>query len=75
VLAPERLLPRARELASQLADKPVTALRYTRVALTQRLKRHLLDDLGYGLMLEGRAAMAMSDPATQAWTGREHHQA
>jgi enoyl-CoA hydratase/carnithine racemase len=46
VLPPERLLPRARELASQLADKPVTALRYTRVALTQRLKRHLLDDLG-----------------------------
>ena len=75
VLPPERLLPRAHELASQLADKPVTALRYTRVALTQRLKRHLLDDLGYGLMLEGRAAMAMSDPATQAWTGSEHRQA
>jgi enoyl-CoA hydratase/carnithine racemase len=71
VLPPERLLPRAHELA----DKPVTALRYTRVALTQRLKRHLLDDLGYGLMLEGRAAMAMSDPATQAWTGSEHRQA
>ena len=71
VLPPGRLLPRARELARQLADKPVTALRYTRVALTQRLKRHLLDDLGYGLMLEGRASIAMSDPAARAWTGRE----
>ena len=68
VLPPERLLPRAHELAGQLADKPVTTLRYTRVALTQQLKRHILDDLGYGLMLEGRAAIAMSDPATRAWT-------
>ena len=34
VLPPERLLPRAHELANQLADKPVTTLRYTRVALT-----------------------------------------
>lgn len=75
VLPPERLLPRAHELANQLADKPVTTLRYTRVALTQRLKRHLLDDLGYGLMLEGRAAIAMSDPATREWTGLEHRQA
>jgi enoyl-CoA hydratase/carnithine racemase len=74
VLPPARLLPRAHELASQLADKPVTTLRYTRVALTQRLKRHMLDDLGYGLMLEGRAAIAMSDPATRAWTGLEHRQ-
>jgi enoyl-CoA hydratase/carnithine racemase len=71
VLPADRLLPRARELARQLADKPVTTLRYTRVALTQRLKRHLLDDLGYGLMLEGRASIAMSDPAARAWTGRE----
>jgi enoyl-CoA hydratase/carnithine racemase len=72
VLPSELLLPRARELASQLAAKPVTTLRYTRVALTQRLKRHLLDDLGYGLMLEARADMANSDPAALAWTGHEN---
>ncbi len=68
VLPSDRLLPRAR----QLAAKPVTTLRYTRVALTQRLKRHLLDDLGYGLMLEGRADMANSNPATLEWTGLEN---
>ena len=71
VLPADQLLPRARELARQLADKPITTLRYTRVALTQRLKRHLLDDLGYGLMLESRAAVANSTPTTQAWTGQE----
>lgn len=72
VLPSDRLLPRARELARQLAAKPVITLRYTRVALTQRLKRHLLDDLGYGLMLEGRADMANSNPATLEWTGLEN---
>ena len=72
VLPADQLLPRARELAHQLADKPTTTLRYTRVALTQRLKRHLLDDLGYGLMLESRAAIASATPTIQAWTGREH---
>ena len=71
VLPTDQLLPRARELARQLADKPITTVRYTRVALTQRLKRHLLDDLGYGLMLESRAAITNSTPTTQAWTGQE----
>ena len=28
-------------------------LRYSRVSMVQRIKRHMLDDLGYGLMLEG----------------------
>ena len=37
--------------------------------------KRLLDNLGYGLVLEGRAAIAMSDPATREWTGREHRQA
>jgi enoyl-CoA hydratase/carnithine racemase len=67
VLPADQLLPRAHELAQQLADKPITTLRYT-----QRLKRHLLDDLGYGLMLESRAAIASATPTTQAWTGQEH---
>jgi enoyl-CoA hydratase/carnithine racemase len=58
VLPADRLLPRAHELASLLARQPDTTLRYTRDALTQRLKRLLLDDLAYGLALEGLAAHA-----------------
>jgi enoyl-CoA hydratase/carnithine racemase len=53
VLPRERLLPRAWELAEQLAAKPRLAIRYARVALTQPLKRAMLDNLGYGLALEG----------------------
>ncbi len=55
VVAPERLLPRAWEVATGLAAKPSLMLRYTRVAFTQQIKRRMLDDLGYGLMLEGVA--------------------
>jgi enoyl-CoA hydratase/carnithine racemase len=56
VLAPDRLLERARELATELARQPDTTLRYTRVAFTQQLKRTMLDNVGYGLALEGLAA-------------------
>ncbi len=56
VLPPEQLAARAWELARQLARQPTTALRYARVAMTQHLKRRLLDDLGYGLALEGLGA-------------------
>jgi enoyl-CoA hydratase/carnithine racemase len=58
VLAPSALLPRARQLASELAAKPTMSLRYTRVCVVQRWKRLLLDDLSHGLMLEGAAAAA-----------------
>lgn len=53
VLPAEKLLDRAWELARMLAQKPDRVLRYTRVALTQRLKKQMLDELGYGLLLEG----------------------
>lgn len=56
VLPREQLLPRAWELAEQLIRQPPLTLRYTRVVFTQRLKRLMLDDLGYGLALEGLAA-------------------
>lgn len=56
VLSAERLLPRAWELAEQLIKQPPLTLRYARVALTQQIKRLMLDNLGYGLALEGLAA-------------------
>ena len=56
VLPPQRLLPRAWEIATDLAAKPALMLRYTRLAFTQHIKRRMLDDLGYGLVMESAAA-------------------
>jgi enoyl-CoA hydratase/carnithine racemase len=51
------LLPRARELAHQLAAQNPLVLRYTRLLLIAPLKRALDDVLGYGLALEALAAI------------------
>ncbi len=53
ILPGKQLLPRAWELAEQLAQQPPLVLRYSRVLLTQHLKGQLHDLLGYGLALEG----------------------
>ena len=47
------LLPRAQALAQQLAKQSDLVLRYTRVSMTQLIKRQMHDILGYGLALEG----------------------
>jgi enoyl-CoA hydratase/carnithine racemase len=52
VLPLEKLLPRAWELAEQLAMLPQGAVRGARILFTQDLKRRMLNDLGYGLALE-----------------------
>lgn len=56
VLPADQLLSRAWELARQLAKQPTLNLRYTRVALTQHLKRLVSEGIGYGLALEGITA-------------------
>jgi enoyl-CoA hydratase/carnithine racemase len=56
VLPREKLLPRAWELAAQLMKQPLLTRRYARVVLVQQLKRLMLDNLGYGLALEGLGA-------------------
>jgi enoyl-CoA hydratase/carnithine racemase len=57
IVPDEALMPRARELAADLARKPALALRYARLALTRDLKRRLDADLGHGLALEGLALL------------------
>src|SRR5882672_2225991 len=46
------LLARAWELAEDLARRPTLLLRYTRLLLTQALRRQMHDLLGYGLGME-----------------------
>lgn len=57
VVKHENLNARAWELALELAEKPSVALKYTRIACVQHIKKRMLDELGYGLMLEGMGLM------------------
>jgi len=61
VLPSEKLMPRAWELARQLRLRPPLLRRYTRVMLTQDLKTRMHDLLGYGLAVEGLAAVQRVD--------------
>lgn len=59
VVPHDQVLDRAREIARELVQKNPQMLRFSRVAMTQHIKRRMLDDLGYGLMLEGMAIMSL----------------
>jgi enoyl-CoA hydratase/carnithine racemase len=52
----DKLLPRAREIAEGLAKLPPLTSSYTRIALTQKLRRIIDEAVGYGLALEGISA-------------------
>jgi len=52
VVSRERLMPRAWELAHQIAQKPMLTIRYARSVLTRELKRLMLNNLDVGLALE-----------------------
>lgn len=60
VLAPEALLPRARELAGQLAKLGLPTLRHTRAVLTKYLRKRMSDELAYGLGAEAVALLSLS---------------
>ncbi len=55
VLSQEDLLPRAWELAREIMRQPEMNRRYTRLLLTEQLRRQLQELLPYGLALEGLA--------------------
>jgi len=56
VLPLEGVLPRALELAEQLAARPALLTRYLAVALRQRISRRLADGVALGMALEGLTA-------------------
>jgi enoyl-CoA hydratase/carnithine racemase len=56
IVPPDQLLVRAREIAEGLAKLPPLTARYTRIALTQKLRRVIDEGVGYGLALEGISA-------------------
>jgi enoyl-CoA hydratase/carnithine racemase len=56
IVPSDKLLPRARELAEGLAKLPPLTTRYTRIALTQKLRRIIDEGVTLGLALEGISA-------------------
>jgi enoyl-CoA hydratase/carnithine racemase len=58
LLPRDGLMPRARELARELAAKPASLVRLTRAALTEHIKREMQSTLGFGLYVE---MLAMTD--------------
>ena len=66
ILPADKLLSRAHEIADDLAALPPLTARYTRIALTQRLRRIVDEGAGYGLALEGISAADVARAAPTA---------
>jgi enoyl-CoA hydratase/carnithine racemase len=66
VLPGAKLLPRAWEIARGLIKQNPLTLRYTRLVLTQRMKRLIHEGLPYGLALEGISAAAVAEASRAA---------
>lgn len=61
----DRLLDRAHELAAGIASKPTMAVRYSRMLMTQRLKRMFDEALPLGLAVEGLSAIEVFQSARE----------
>ena len=57
VLPADKLLDRAREHAAEIAAKPFLTRRYGRLVGIERMRRRMLEGLGYGLTAEALAAV------------------
>jgi enoyl-CoA hydratase/carnithine racemase len=57
VLAPDKLMARAWQLAEDMAARPKSLLRLSRAVLTEQIKRHMQEYLGFGLYVEMLALM------------------
>jgi enoyl-CoA hydratase/carnithine racemase len=64
VLPAAEVLPRAMELATELARREPVLLRHTRHVLTRPWKRAMAEDLHLGLALEGIASLSARRPDT-----------
>jgi len=65
VVPADRLLARAHEIADTIAALPPLTSRYTRIALTQKLRRIIDEGSGYSLALEGISAADVARAAAQ----------
>src|SRR5437763_9338943 len=65
IVPADRLLARAHEIADAIAALPPLTSRYTRIALTQKLRRIIDEGLGYSLALEGISAADVARAAAQ----------
>jgi enoyl-CoA hydratase/carnithine racemase len=66
IVPADRLLARAHEIADGIAALPPLTSRYTRIALTQKLRRLIEEGAGYGLAPEGISAAEVARVATAA---------
>jgi hypothetical protein len=53
-------MARAWEIATKLASKPITTLRYSRALFAQPIKESMLRELSFGLALEGLSVAALT---------------
>ena len=56
IVPADKLLARAREIAEGLAKLPALTTKYTRIAITQKLRRIIDEGVTLGLALEGISA-------------------